>query len=750
MKCLARKIINFLKNNRYQMVILLGIIFVAILLIAKIISLGKNKKTPEEVEMEESAYSYKDVMDDISYLASDKDAKIKLNDLVDPLYISNKVDYLYIRQVADVIGADKKDYYDVLYVKNEYDLVQKDVFDYIYNRFADDSPYITKATIYLDDSIPFKLREDLDVSDYKGKIVDCYIKDNMIFKIKGLSEKTITYENALILESDIEATFYCNGSYMIMKSKVEGLNDKEIYSLTVSNDGIIGKRNYDGMVKDKVLYATDSSIVTKNNGQLNVSDGFIAYDLKGKYASTESVINSFSGYKEVKLYMREGKVIAAVADDDQKEYENIRVLISNENFSEYKHKNATVKCNEEMCISVNDSEVEQVPKDVIYDIRRSEYKDGDIIKVETKSPDGKISLNSLKRSNETPSYRGTLYITAVDGGFNIVNEVGMEEYLYGVVSSEVPSTYGIESLKAMAVVARGYAYSMKKAGSYSKYNADIDDTSLCQIYNNKTETEEAIRAVKETTGVTVCVDNEVIIPYYFSTSAGVTLNNSDIWKQEDLKYIKSGLQLGSLDENVDLSDEDKFRDFIDNYSDKDYLEKELPFFRWKAHLTTEEMTRAVNKRIGSKVDRNLGSILVKEDDDFKVRSIDDLGNITDIKVTKRSKTGAILEMEITGDKNTIKVTGSINFDNLIIDDSTDIELNDGSSLNDWGSLLSSVYYVKKTEDGFDIIGGGLENGVGLSLYGATVLSDRGYSYKEILNYYYSGIIIKNSYTGEEI
>ena len=74
-----------------------------------------------------------------------------------------------------------------------------------------------------------------------------------------------------------------------MKSKVEGLNDKEIYSLTVSNDGIIGKRNYDGMVKDKVLYATDSSIVTKNNGQLNVSDGFIAYDLKGKYAEKYKV-----------------------------------------------------------------------------------------------------------------------------------------------------------------------------------------------------------------------------------------------------------------------------------------------------------------------------------------------------------------------------------------------------------------------------------------------------------------------------
>ena len=67
-----------------------------------------------------------------------------------------------------------------------------------------------------------------------------------------------------------------------------------------------------------------------------------------------------------------------------------------------------------------------------------------------------------------------------------------------------------------------------------------------------------------------------------------------------------------------------------------------------------------------------------------------------------------------------------------------------------GSLPSTVYYVVKTEDGFDIVGGGLGNGVGLSLYGATILSDKGYDFKEILNYYYSGIKIKNNYTGEEI
>lgn len=747
---LIRKIIYFIKNNRSKTAILLGVFVVAILLIIKVINIGNEKKTPEEIKIEESAYSYKDIMEDISYLASDTDAKNKLNDLVDPLYISNKVDYLYIRQVADVIGAKKKDYYDILYLKDDYDLVQRDVFDYIYNSFADESPYIIKETIYLDDNIPYKLREDLDISDYKDKIVDCYIKDDVIFKIKGLSEKTLTYENALILDSDIEITFYCNGSSLTMKNKVEGLNEKEIYSLTVSNEGIVDKRSYEGMVRDKVLSATKSSINTKNNGSLDISDSFIAYDIKGKYATTESVINSFSGYKEVKLYIREGKVIAAVADEAEKESENIRVLISDESFSDYKHKTATVKGNEELYITVNDGETETVPKDVIYDIRRSEYKEGDIIKVETKGPEGKISLDSLKRSKETPLYRGTLYVKVVDDGFNIVNELGLEEYLYGVVSSEVPSTYGMESLKAMAVVARSYAYSMKKAGSYSKYDADIDDTSLNQIYNNKPETKEAVQAVKETTGVMVYVDNEVVIPYFFSTSAGVTLNNSDIWKQGNLKYIKSGLQLGTWDENVDLSDETKFRDFIDNYKDKDYLEKELPFFRWKAHLTNEEMTKAVNERISSKFDRNLGSILVKEDDDFNVRSIEDLGNITDIKVTKRSKTGAILEMEIDGDKNIIKVTGSINFDNLIIDDSTDIELNDGSIISKWGSLPSTVYYVVKTEDGFDIVGGGLGNGVGLSLYGATILSDKGYDFKEILNYYYSGIKIKNNYTGEEI
>lgn len=744
------KIINFIKNNKAKLAFLLVIFLVAILLIIKVINYGENRKTPEEIKSEESAYSYKDIMEDISYLASDTDAKNKLNDLVDPLYISNKVDYLYVRQVADIIGTDKKDYYDVLYVSGDYDLIEKDVFDYIYNRFADDSPYITKATIYLDDNIPYSLRGDLDISAYKNKIIDCYIKDNMIFKIKGESEKTITYENALILDSDIEVTFYCDGSYITMKNKVEGLKEKEIYSLTVSNEGIVNYRSYEGMINDKVISASASSIYTKNNGFLDIAEDFIAYDIKDKYASTESVISSFSGYKEVKLYIREGKVIAAVADDAEKEYENIRVIISDENYLGYTHKNATVKGNEELYITVNDEEKEVVPKDVIYDIRKSEYKKGDMIKVETKSPEGKISLDSLKRNDESPSYRGILYIKVVDDGFNIINELGMEEYLYGVVSSKVQSSDNIEGLKAIAVVARGYAYSTKKTQSYSNYDADIDDTSLNQSYNTRPENEDAIRAVKETTGVMVYVDKEVVIPYYFSTSAGVTLNNSDIWKQGDLKYIKSGLQLGTLDENVDLSDETRFKDFIDNYSDKDYLEKELPFFRWKAHLTAEEMTKAVNERINSKFDRSLGNILVKEDDDYNVRSIDDLGNITDIKVTKRSKTGAILEMEITGDKNTIKVTGSINFDNLIIDDSTAIELNDGSMLNKLGSLPSSVYYVVKTADGFDIVGGGFGNGVGLSLYGAAVLADRGYSYKDILNYYYSGIIVKNSYTGEEI
>jgi len=52
---------------------------------------------------------------------------------------------------------------------------------------------------------------------------------------------------------------------------------------------------------------------------------------------------------------------------------------------------------------------------------------------------------------------------AVPEGIVVINELLVEEYLYSVVSSEMPSTYPEEALKAQAISARTYTYFHKKS-----------------------------------------------------------------------------------------------------------------------------------------------------------------------------------------------------------------------------------------------------------------------------------------------
>ena len=60
-----------------------------------------------------------------------------------------------------------------------------------------------------------------------------------------------------------------------------------------------------------------------------------------------------------------------------------------------------------------------------------------------------------------------------------VNDIGLEDYLLGVVPRESPAWFAPEALKAQAVAARSYALSTLRAAS-SPY--DICDTEACQVY----------------------------------------------------------------------------------------------------------------------------------------------------------------------------------------------------------------------------------------------------------------------------
>ena len=134
-------------------------------------------------------------------------------------------------------------------------------------------------------------------------------------------------------------------------------------------------------------------------------------------------------------------------------------------------------------------------------------------------------------------YRGKLYIKFTKSGATVVNHIGIENYLLGVVGKEIGSKSPPESLKAQAVIARTYAYHNKNR--HGRDNADICDSTHCQVYGGmKAERSTINPAVKATRGIIMICDGKPITTLYHATCGGMTSNNEDVWNGRPEKYLR--------------------------------------------------------------------------------------------------------------------------------------------------------------------------------------------------------------------
>lgn len=130
-------------------------------------------------------------------------------------------------------------------------------------------------------------------------------------------------------------------------------------------------------------------------------------------------------------------------------------------------------------------------------------------------------MSILKDETNMQSYKGIFYIYKESSGLVLVNQVGMEDYVAAVISSEIGEESPKEALKAQAVCARTYI--MKSQGKkYKKYNAKGDDSVSYQVYNKNVPGENSIKAANETKGTVMKYKGKLINAYYFSTSWGYT------------------------------------------------------------------------------------------------------------------------------------------------------------------------------------------------------------------------------------
>lgn len=100
-------------------------------------------------------------------------------------------------------------------------------------------------------------------------------------------------------------------------------------------------------------------------------------------------------------------------------------------------------------------------------------------------------------------------------GFRVINQVDLESYLKGVVPSEMPADAPEEALCAQAVCARTYAVRQIREERMKEWDADVDDTVSCQVYNNISEQAASSQAVDATRGMIILSDGKPIEAYFF-------------------------------------------------------------------------------------------------------------------------------------------------------------------------------------------------------------------------------------------
>ncbi|MDB5046562.1 MAG: sporulation protein, partial [Deinococcus sp.] len=131
------------------------------------------------------------------------------------------------------------------------------------------------------------------------------------------------------------------------------------------------------------------------------------------------------------------------------------------------------------------------------------------------------------------AYRGGVFLRTEQGGVQAINVVNVEDYLRGVVPSEMPSSWPAAALAAQAVIARTYvAARINPALPY-----DTCATESCQVYTGimaeKSTTDAAIAA---TAGQVVAYGGKAASTYFSSDSGGFTASSAEVWGR-DIPYL---------------------------------------------------------------------------------------------------------------------------------------------------------------------------------------------------------------------
>ena len=300
-----------------------------------------------------------------------------------------------------------------------------------------------------------------------------------------------------------------------------------------------------------------------------------------------------------------------------------------------------------------------------------------------KNPGGFLTLSTPNRSFS--QYRGALEVRRVsESALSLVNEIGLEDYLMGVLPPEMPDSFQPEALKAQAIAARTYAERYR--GRHADSGYDICDTVHCQVYTGSgAEKRNATKAVMETAGLVARYDGKLIWAVYSSDCGGRTQSGDDPAIGKPVPYLKS---------TPDSDGPDK----------PDYCSGNKSHV-WSKTFTPRELEELLNTKLKPPLE-----------------------GLKSIAFCEYYESGRVKRVEIVDGKGTRRMTGF------------DFRHACGTSV-----IRSAKMIVCTTEDGnICFEGKGFGHGVGMCQWGANGLAKDPHKFtcEQILKHYYPGITIE--------
>lgn len=307
-------------------------------------------------------------------------------------------------------------------------------------------------------------------------------------------------------------------------------------------------------------------------------------------------------------------------------------------------------------------------------------------------PSGDILIAPIRDASlviNGQTYRGQLRILRQNDGLMVVNHLDMEAYLRGVLRGEIPRSFHAESFKAQCVAARTYALYQKKNAPESKLFDVYDDEGSQMYVGVRGEDAVADRAVQSTAGE-VCTwfngqSSDIFCTYYSSACGGLSQPVRNVKPNDpDVPPLRGGVTCNDC--------------------------TNAKFYRWDpVKLSRAEITKKLLARYPS---------------------LKKLGTVTDLVPKQTTTDGRIVRLEIIGSGGTKETLVG-----------EDFRLAMGGRV-----LKSTNFKIEPTKDGFAFKNGrGFGHGMGLCQYGMDGKAKSGMDYKQILQTYYPGALVKKLY-----